>query len=161
MALLGASRTSPYGHDTFTEIIATKGKLTVGNPPLKNRVQISDKHGVRNECNETFFDRFKDAFLIQIQDFVNCVLEGKQPECTLENATKATIVTNAMTKSFKTKGIVELDIIKQTAMLLVFRCRFPHIYFIYLIMIFNQSLLFSHTLRPMRVFQLTPSPEPQ
>ena len=108
MALLGASRTSPYGHDTFTEIIATKGKLTVGNPPLKNRVQISDKHGVRNECNETFFDRFKDAFLIQIQDFVNCVLEGKQPECTLENATKATIVTNAMTKSFKTKGIVEI-----------------------------------------------------
>ena len=108
MALIGASRTSSYGHDTFTEIIGTEGKLVVGNPPSKNRLQISDKHGVRNECNETFFDRFKDAFLIQIQDFVNCVLEGKQPECTLENATKATIATCAMTESFKTKGIVEI-----------------------------------------------------
>ena len=108
MALLGASRTSSYGHDTFTEIIGTEGKLTVGNPPSKNRVQISDKHGVRNECNETFYDRFKDSFLIQVQDFVNSVLEGKQPECNLENATKATIVTCAMTESFKTKGIVEI-----------------------------------------------------
>ena len=108
MALLGASRTSSYGHDTFTEIIGTEGKLTVGNPPSKNRVQISDKHGVRNECNETFYDRFKDSFLIQVQDFVNSVLEGKEPECNLENATKATIVTCAMTESFKTKGIVEI-----------------------------------------------------
>ena len=29
-------------------------------------------------------------------------------------------------------AIVELDVIKQTAILLVFRCHFPHIYFIYL-----------------------------
>ncbi len=55
-----------------------------------------------------FYDRFKDSFLIQVQDFVNSVLEGKQPECNLENATKATIVTCAMTESFKTKGIVEI-----------------------------------------------------
>ena len=109
MALIGASRTAPHGHDTFTEIIATEGKLTIGSPPSKNQVQISDKYGVRQECNETFFDRFKNAFLIQIQDFVDSVIRNKQPECNLSNATNATIITTAMTTSFKTKGIVKIE----------------------------------------------------
>ena len=108
MALLGASRTSSYGHDTFTEIIGTLGKLTVGNPPFKNRLQISDKNGYRYECNETFYDRFKDAFLTQIHDFINSILNKKQNQCTLSNARKATMITTAMTESFKTKKIVEL-----------------------------------------------------
>ena len=108
MALLGASRTASYGHDTYTEIIGTVGKLTVGYPPFKNRLQISDKNGFRHECNETFYDRFKDAFLTQIHDFINSILNKKQNQCTLSNATKATIITSAMTKSFKTKKIIEL-----------------------------------------------------
>ena len=108
MALLGASRTASYGHDTYTEIIGTHGKLTVGYPPFKNRLQISDKNGFRHECNETFYDRFKDAFLTQIHDFINSILNKKQNQCTLSNATKATLITSAMTKSFKTKKIIEL-----------------------------------------------------
>ena len=108
MALLGASRTASYGHDTYTEIIGTHGKLTVGYPPFKNRLQISDKNGFRHECNETFYDRFKDAFLTQIQDFINSILNKKQNQCTLSNATKATLITSGMTKSFKTKKIIEL-----------------------------------------------------
>ena len=108
MALLGASRTASYGHDTYTEIIGTHGKLTVGYPPFKNRLQISDKNGFRHECNETFYDRFKDAFLTQIQDFINSILNKKQNQCTLSNATKATLITSGMTKSFKTKQIIEL-----------------------------------------------------
>ena len=108
MALLGASRTASYGHDTYTEIIGTHGKLTVGYPPFKNRLQISDKNGFRHECNETFYDRFKDAFLTQIHDFIDSILNKKQNQCTLSNATKATLITSAMTKSFKTKKIIEL-----------------------------------------------------
>ena len=108
MALLGASRTASYGHDTYTEIIGTHGKLTVGYPPFKNRLQISDKNGFRHECNETFYDRFKDAFLTQIHDFINSILNKKQNQCTLSNATKATLITSGMTKSFITKQIIEL-----------------------------------------------------
>ena len=108
-AILGASRVSSFGHNTLTEIIATEGNLKIGDPPLKNRVQISDKYGIRNECVETFFERFQNAFLLQIQDFVNCVLENRQPELTMQNATKATLVATALTKSFKEKKIVEVQ----------------------------------------------------
>jgi myo-inositol 2-dehydrogenase/D-chiro-inositol 1-dehydrogenase len=108
-AVIAASRVSPFGHNTFTEIKATEGNLKVGDPPRKNMLEIADVHGVRYECLETFFDRFKGAFLVQIQDFVDCVLEGKQPALTMQNATKATLVANALTLSFREKRLVSVD----------------------------------------------------
>ena len=108
-AVLGASRVSSFGHNTLTEIVATEGNLKIGDPPLKNRVQIADKHGIRNECVETFFERFQHAFLLQTQDFIDCVLENKQPELTIQNATKATLVATALTKSFKEKKLVAIE----------------------------------------------------
>ena len=114
MAMISASRVSSFGHNTLTEIVATEGNLKIGDPPLKNRLQISDKYGVRNECFDTFFERFQNAFLLQIQDFVDCVLENRQPELTMQNATKATLVATALTKSFKEKKLVQVqDLVQQ------------------------------------------------
>ena len=109
MALIGASRVSSFGHNTFTEIMATKGNLKIGDPPNKNRLQISDKFGVRHECLDSFYDRFREAFVSQIKDFVNCINKGVQPDLTIENAAKATLVATALTKSFKENGIVHVD----------------------------------------------------
>ena len=108
MALVGASRVSSFGHNTLTEIQATEGNLKIGDPPRKNMLRISDKYGVRHECIETFFERFKTAFLLQIQDFVDCVLDSRQPALTVQNATKATLVATALTKSFKEKTMVTI-----------------------------------------------------
>ena len=108
-ALIGASRVSSFGHNTMTEIFATEGNLKVGDPNMKNRLIISDKYGVRSEGLETFFDRFKDAFLTQIQAFVDCVQAGKQPDLTIKNAAKVTLVATALTKSFKEKRVVDVD----------------------------------------------------
>ena len=107
-SLISTQFSIPQMLSFYTEIIGTHGKLTIGYPPFKNRLQISDKNGFRHECNETFYDRFKDAFLTQIHDFIDSILNKKQNQCTLSNATKATLITSAMTKSFKTKKIIEL-----------------------------------------------------
>lgn len=109
VASICASRVSTVGHNTHTEIMATKGNLKIGDPPAKNRVQISDIYGVRNECVETFFERFQDAFLLQIRHFIDCILNKKQPELTIRNATKATLVATALVKSFKEKKVVEIQ----------------------------------------------------
>src|SRR5258706_12840914 len=42
-----ASRTMAHGHETSTEIFGTLGRLTVGQNPRKNRVDIADAHGER------------------------------------------------------------------------------------------------------------------
>ena len=106
MASLHASRTAFHGHDTYTEVVGTEGTLRIGRPPAVNRVEISDKHGVRHECVQTFFERFEAGFLLQTQDFIDCLLEGRKPELTLHDATEATRSAIALTRSFKEKKLI-------------------------------------------------------
>lgn len=106
MANLSASRTQHHGHDTHTEIHGTLGVLTVGQNPQRNRIVIKDQHGVRNECVPEFFERFKEAFLAEAEDFVDCCLSGRQPRVTLADARKATEVALILKRSFHEERLV-------------------------------------------------------
>ena len=109
MASLHASRTAFHGHDTFTEVVGTEGSLRIGRPASLNRLEISDQYGVRQECVRTFYERFEEAFLLQTQDFIDCILEGRKPELTLTDATEATRTAAALTRSFREKKSVPCD----------------------------------------------------
>lgn len=108
MAVIIASRTAMHGHDTYTEVVGTLGSLRIGRPADKNRVEIYDQHGSRKEWVESFMERFEDAFLTMSKDFIDCIINDKQPQCTIEDATKATEAAIAFTKSFKESIAVQL-----------------------------------------------------
>ncbi len=101
MAVISASRTSFHGHDTHTEISGSKGILKIGMTPSKNRVEVFDNHGARQDCVKDFFERFEEGFLNEAREFVNCVREGRKPGVTAADGTKATEVGFAMTDSFQ------------------------------------------------------------
>ena len=108
MAMLYASRTFAHGHESMTEIVGTAGRLTVGANPRLNRVEISDAHGVRNECTPTFYERFEEAFLRELQEFVDLVREDRAPTLTLADATEATRIGIALTESLRSRRPIEL-----------------------------------------------------
>ncbi len=108
MAVIAASRTAFHGHDTHTEITGSKGILKIGITPAKSRVEILDSQGVRKECVKDFFERFHEGFLIEAQEFVDCILEGRKPIVSALDGTKATEVGFAMTDSFKQKKEIVL-----------------------------------------------------
>jgi myo-inositol 2-dehydrogenase/D-chiro-inositol 1-dehydrogenase len=108
LACFYASRTMAHGHETSTEIFGTKGRLAIGENPRLNRVEISDAHGVRNECTPTFYERFEDAFLRETIHFIDAVLDDGQPALTLHDATEATRIAIALRESLHTKRAVEL-----------------------------------------------------
>jgi myo-inositol 2-dehydrogenase/D-chiro-inositol 1-dehydrogenase len=108
IASIYASRTLAHGHETLTEIVGTTGRLTVGQNPRLNRVEIADAHGVRNECTPTFYERFAEAFLNEAQAFVDIVREDRAPPLTLRDATEATRIGIAVTESLRTRRAVEL-----------------------------------------------------
>jgi myo-inositol 2-dehydrogenase/D-chiro-inositol 1-dehydrogenase len=108
IALIYASRTMAHGHETLAEVVGTAGRLTVGQNPRLNRVEIADAHGVRNECTPTFYERFAEAFLLEAQEFVDVVREDRAPPLTLRDATEATRIGIAVTESLRTKRAVEL-----------------------------------------------------
>ena len=109
MSYICATRTQWHGHATHTEIIGTKGTLQVGMNPHKNRLSILDTHGVRNECVQTFYERFEQAFLSEAQDFVDCIKNRTKPRVSLADATAATRTAIAMTQSYRAKTLVDLD----------------------------------------------------
>jgi myo-inositol 2-dehydrogenase/D-chiro-inositol 1-dehydrogenase len=108
LATFMASRTMAHGHETLTEVFGTAGRVSVGVNPRLNRVEISDSHGVRNECTPDFYARFSDAFLVEAQEFVDAALGRGELSLTLHDATEATRIGLAMTQALRDGRAVEL-----------------------------------------------------
>jgi myo-inositol 2-dehydrogenase/D-chiro-inositol 1-dehydrogenase len=108
LACFAASRTMAHGHETLTEVFGTQGRIAVGTNPRLNRVDISDVHGVRNECTPTFYERFEEAFLRETFEFVQAIAEDRAPALTLFDATEATRIGIALRESLTTRKPVEL-----------------------------------------------------
>ena len=108
MVFILAGRTAPHGYNVETEIIGTKATLRIGSVPQKNMVELLDKNGVVKECSQSFQERFHQAFTNELQEFVDCIVEGRKPEVTVHDGTRATIIAELATKSFKTNELIKL-----------------------------------------------------
>ena len=98
-AVFYASRTLAHGHETSTEVIGTAGKLEVGHGAARDRVVTSDALGVRHVALADFFERFGDAFQREMAAFVGAC-RGEEPlTLTLGDATEATRIGLAITRS--------------------------------------------------------------
>jgi myo-inositol 2-dehydrogenase / D-chiro-inositol 1-dehydrogenase len=108
MAFLFAGRTAPHGYNIETEIIGTKATLRVGSVPQSNLVEILDNSGVRKECSQDFIERFDDAYLNEIREFINCIQNKSKPEVTVYDGTVANEIAIAATESFKNSKLMQI-----------------------------------------------------
>ena len=108
MAFLFAGRTAPHGYNVETEIMGTEGILRIASVPQKNLVEILDRHGVRKECSQNFLERFGDAYLAEMNEFVRCINEGCRPEVTVYDGTKCTEIAYKCKEAFETNELVRL-----------------------------------------------------
>ena len=102
VAFLHVGRTAPHGYHTETEIVGTEAHIRVAGVPWKDRVMVYDQYGARQEIIENFPQRFAEAYLLEMVDFIDCIQKGRKPELTVYDGTKATLVTYAITDSFHT-----------------------------------------------------------
>lgn len=109
MALFHTGRTAPHGYHIETEIIGTKGTLRIGTVPQKNLVSIFNEHGVVKECVSNFSERFEQAYLLEMQEFVNCIIDNRKPEVTVYDGTISTKIAYAATEAFRENKLVLLD----------------------------------------------------
>ena len=108
MACFYASRTQAHGHETVSEVFGTAGRLVVGRDGRLSQVEIADAHGIRTETTPTFYERFADAFLREVQHFTDCVRHDRAPALTLHDATEATRIGIALRTSLIERRVVEL-----------------------------------------------------
>jgi myo-inositol 2-dehydrogenase/D-chiro-inositol 1-dehydrogenase len=101
-----ASRTLAHGHETSTEVVGTTGSVSVGVGAHRDRVQSRDASGVHHRVLVDFVERFAEAFEREMAAFVAACLGETAPPLTLSDATEATRIGVAITKSLKS-GQVE------------------------------------------------------
>ena len=71
-------------------------------------MQIADRHGVRNECTPTFYERFEEAFVAELNAFTEAVRNDTALPLSLRDATEATRIGLAIQQSLKSKRSVDL-----------------------------------------------------
>jgi predicted dehydrogenase len=81
LGTLYASRTTRYGHDLRVEVIGEEGAVHIGRF-RQTPVRLLDRHGVHHDMPWTTPDRLNEAFVTELQTFVDCVAHDIEPPVT-------------------------------------------------------------------------------
>ena len=103
------SREAVYGYDQRIEVFGSKGMVTVGNP-LTDTVTFSGSEGSRTASPPYFFvERYKEAYLSELQAFVRCIKEDMQPQVTGVDGRVPIVMGYAALKSLRENRPVKLS----------------------------------------------------
>jgi predicted dehydrogenase len=98
LGTLYASRTCRYGHDLRVEVIGDEGAVQVGRF-RQTPVRLLDRRGVHHDMPWTTPDRLGEAFVTEMQAFVNCVLNDSEPPVKGDDSRTTIAVGLAATRS--------------------------------------------------------------
>jgi myo-inositol 2-dehydrogenase/D-chiro-inositol 1-dehydrogenase len=73
------SRKAVYGYDQRIEIFGSEGCVMVGNP-TPTEVTINSAEDTKTDKPLYFFtERYQEAYLAEMEEFINCIREDKEP----------------------------------------------------------------------------------
>ena len=108
MGMIHVGRTAPHGYHVETEIVGTEGSIRISAVPEKNQARIYGPGGVLTECVGSFPERFEEAYLVEMAEFVDCVCQGRKPGVSVYDGTKSTAVGYATTEAWRTGKPVKI-----------------------------------------------------
>ena len=109
LAVIDNSRHAVYGQDQRFEIFGSGGSIAVDNTRA-TFVTTSTTDGVFSEkLHGSFGDRYREAFVAELRDFVRCVREGGPVAVGAEDALAAVRAAHAARKSLAENRPIRLD----------------------------------------------------
>lgn len=108
MGQFETSRNCAYGYHVEMEIYGSEGCIRVGTSPDKDRVTLMNKDGVHKQCAQWFFEYWEPTFLAEMEAFVACIRENKDPQVSLMDGYKAVAWAQAATEAVRSKSVVSL-----------------------------------------------------
>jgi myo-inositol 2-dehydrogenase/D-chiro-inositol 1-dehydrogenase len=73
------SRKAVYGYDQRIEIFGSEGCIMVGNPKPTEVTVNSAKDTISDKPLYFFIERYQDAYLAEMEEFIKCIQENKEP----------------------------------------------------------------------------------
>ncbi|KAM3576424.1 hypothetical protein VYU27_001774 [Nannochloropsis oceanica] len=102
------SRKATYGYDQRVEVFGSKGMIQSENL-RPNMCTISNAGSVHQDLPFNFFmDRYKEAYKVEMEEFVSCAIAGTKPPCGVAEGRAATKVAMAAAASMKANAPVAL-----------------------------------------------------
>ena len=102
------SRQAVYGYDQRVEVFGSTGCLTAEND-TPDHVTLSDATGVHSSLPFGFFvDRYREAYLLQLKEFVDCLQEGREPSVSATDGRAAVVMALAAKRSLAENRPVRL-----------------------------------------------------
>ncbi len=104
------SRTAVYGYDQRVELLGSKGMVQSGNRKPHEMTMFSASATEVSQPYEFFFiQRYREAFMAEIDAFVSCIENGINPEVTLEDGRRALLLAEAAYLSIAQKRVVHIS----------------------------------------------------
>ncbi|HTZ58492.1 MAG TPA: Gfo/Idh/MocA family oxidoreductase [Acidobacteriaceae bacterium] len=92
-----------YGYDVRTEIVGSKGSIFVGTLRQNSAAFLQPGRGCY-ELEDHFLSRFRDAYVAEVLDFVDTILNEREPRITGADGLRAVEIAAAAEKSYRTKN---------------------------------------------------------
>lgn len=107
-AMLQAGRLAPHGNQTETEIYGTKGILRINANAKKDRLEIISDHKIYHECDPDFLYRFADAYVTEMQSFVDNIINNTRINLvSLQSGLYNLVQAKTCQQAFVTKKLLE------------------------------------------------------
>jgi myo-inositol 2-dehydrogenase/D-chiro-inositol 1-dehydrogenase len=104
------SRTAVYGYDQRVELMGTTGMLISDNRKSHELRRFTSKTVEASEPYQFFFlERYQDAFMAEIEGFVDCVEKGAKPLASFEDGRRALILAEAAYLSMRERRLVQVS----------------------------------------------------
>lgn len=101
MGMIHGSRNAVYGYDVRAEVYGTEGSLRIGYD-RETPVLLLDRRGVSHDYVPFFMERFRDAYRLEMEAFVDAVRRGAPPPVGIEDGEKALAIAEAARRSLTT-----------------------------------------------------------
>jgi predicted dehydrogenase len=98
LGVVDLSRNGVYGYDIATDLLGTAGTLRIGYLRETPLLRLTAE-GVTHDTVPYFMQRFDAAYVAQLRDFAQAVLDGRTPSVTIEDGIAALEICLAATES--------------------------------------------------------------
>lgn len=95
---ISLSRIGIYGYGIHTEIVGTKGTIQIGYD-RETAVLMMTKDQIAHDTVPGFYERFEQAYITQLQDFVDNLVKGRPAPIVADDGIKAQRIAIAATRS--------------------------------------------------------------
>jgi scyllo-inositol 2-dehydrogenase (NAD+) len=109
LGVIDLTRKGVYGYDIRTEILGTEATIKIGYL-RETPITFSNADGVMHDVVPYFMQRFEQAYIDQLKDFIECLANDREPSIKCADGVAALEVAVAATQSFKDNRPVSLPL---------------------------------------------------